>query len=249
MLSRNLCNYEIALHILRIQILHAHLNMSTIHKHKRRVGGESFWATSSIDRREVRALWVDEALNGGTHLGFAPLPRLRRKEFLWVGKIPRSPWRGGLEYIPDVDCDNGGTRACYVCSLPVYMKEIQTMTWVQLCMQQKLHILEIAHWCCTIQDWCTVSWYWECTALSPDCANSWIAWNSHTQSPWWLYRKIWHITWFEQMLLKCTCIMLHSAPCCLICQFSIHPICVCSGSHPNGPNRPHNPSWGVEFFL
>ena len=40
-------------------------------------------------------------MNGGTSqiLGLsAPIPRPRGREFLRVGKLPRSPWCGGLEY-------------------------------------------------------------------------------------------------------------------------------------------------------
>ena len=51
----------------------------------------------------------------------------------------------GLElYTPDIDGDNGAARAHYICSLLLYMMETRR---VQLCMQQKLRDLEIAHQC------------------------------------------------------------------------------------------------------
>ena len=46
--------------------------------------------------------------------------------------------------MPDIEGDDGVARAHYVCSLPLYMMEIRR---VQLCLQQKLRDLEIAHWC------------------------------------------------------------------------------------------------------
>jgi len=40
----------------------------------------------------------------------APVPRLRGREFLRVGELPKSPWHGGLEYMPGIDGDDGAAR-------------------------------------------------------------------------------------------------------------------------------------------
>ena len=88
--------------------------------------------------RELRALQIGEALNGGTPMVWglsALVPRLRGREFLRVGELPKSPWCGGLEYMPDVDGDDGAAGAPYVRSLPLYTMETRTTTWVLLCMQ------------------------------------------------------------------------------------------------------------------
>jgi len=47
--------------------------------------------------------------------------------------------------MPVIDGDDGAARAPYTGSSPLYMMEVQTTTWVQLCMQQILCDLEIAH--------------------------------------------------------------------------------------------------------
>jgi len=73
-----------------------------------------------------------------------PAPRPRGR----VGKLLRSHWCRGLEYMPKVDDDDGATRAPYICSSTSYTMETLTMSWVQLCTQQKLHDLKIVHWCC-----------------------------------------------------------------------------------------------------
>ena len=65
----------------------------------------------------MRVLRDGEALNGGTPQVWglsAPIPRPRRREILRVGKLPRSPWRGGLENMPDIDDNDGAARAPYV---------------------------------------------------------------------------------------------------------------------------------------
>ena len=49
--------------------------------------------------------------------------------------------------MPDTEGDDGAARAYYVRLLPLYMMETRR---VQLCMQQKLRYLEIAHRCCAI---------------------------------------------------------------------------------------------------
>jgi len=48
-----------------------------------------------------------------------PIHRPRGSEFLRVSKLPRSPWCGELEYMPDVDGDDGAARAPYIHSLPL----------------------------------------------------------------------------------------------------------------------------------
>jgi len=66
--------------------------------------------------RELRAPQDGDALNGGTPRVWGlpapvPVPRLRGREFLQVGKLPQSSWRERLEYMPDVDSDDEATRA------------------------------------------------------------------------------------------------------------------------------------------
>ena len=51
------------------------------------------------NRRELRALRVGETLSKGTPQVWGlsvPIPRPRKREFLWVGELPRSHWCGGL---------------------------------------------------------------------------------------------------------------------------------------------------------
>ena len=47
-----------------------------------------------------------------------------------MGALPRSSWCGGLEYIHNVDGDDGAVRAPYVCFLPLYTMETGMTTWV-----------------------------------------------------------------------------------------------------------------------
>jgi len=49
--------------------------------------------------------------------------------------------------MPDIDSNDGAAGALYVCSFLLYTMETRTMTWIQLCKQQKLCELEITHWC------------------------------------------------------------------------------------------------------
>ena len=88
---------------------------------------ESIWADYA---RELRALRDGEALNRGTPQAWglsALVHRPRGREFLWVGELLRSPWRGGLEYMPDIDGDNKATRAPYVCYLPYTRRKVERL--------------------------------------------------------------------------------------------------------------------------
>ena len=52
--------------------------------------------------------------------------------FSELANFPEVPDVGGrgLEYMPDVNGDDGAARAPYVCSLPLYTMETQTTAWV-----------------------------------------------------------------------------------------------------------------------
>jgi len=64
--------------------------------------------------------------------------------------------------MPDIDGDDGAARAHYIRSLLFYMMETRR---VQLCKQQKLRDLEIAHQCRTISRLCSDA------MQSRDCVN------------------------------------------------------------------------------
>ena len=98
--------------------------------------------------RELRTLRDGDAMNGGTPQVWdlsAPIPNIDRgkESFSELANFPEVPGGGPSVYIymPDIDCDDRAARAHYVRSLPLYTMETQR---VQLCMQQKLHDLEIA---------------------------------------------------------------------------------------------------------
>ena len=68
-------------------------------------------ASELTNARQLRALRDGDALNGGTPQVWGlsvPVPRLRGREFLRVGKLPRCPRHVGAEYMPELD---GGDRA------------------------------------------------------------------------------------------------------------------------------------------
>ena len=61
----------------------------------------------------MRALQDGDALNGGTPQVwdlFVPVLRPRGREFLQVGNLPRCPRCGELEYMPNVDGDDGAAK-------------------------------------------------------------------------------------------------------------------------------------------
>ena len=95
------------------------------------------------------------ALNGGTPQVWdlsAPVPRPRGREFLRVGKLPRSPWCGGVEY---------------TCPTLKVMTELQELiTYVSyLYIRWKLEGFICAHYRnCAISRLCTGA------ARSRDCA-------------------------------------------------------------------------------
>ena len=71
-------------------------------------------ASELTNGRELRALQVGEALNRGSPPVWGlsvPVPRLRGREFLWVGDPPRCPWHGGLDYMTNVDGNSVAARA------------------------------------------------------------------------------------------------------------------------------------------
>jgi len=101
--SRNLRNLKIALCILRIRKLHANLEIVQPILRLCNTFARSWNCTELTNGRELRALWDGDTLNGSTPQVWdlsVPIPRPRRRELLTVGKLPRSPWCGGLEYMP-----------------------------------------------------------------------------------------------------------------------------------------------------
>ena len=74
----------------------------------------TWWERLNWLTEEGCDLWDGDALNRGTRQVWdlsATIPRLRRREFLWVCKLPRSPWHEGFEYMANADGDDGAARA------------------------------------------------------------------------------------------------------------------------------------------
>jgi len=99
-------------------------------------------ASELTNRRELRALQVGEAFEWGHSTGLGSLYTHTQTK----GKGVSPSWQTS-QNMPDIDGDDGAAGAPYIHSLPLYTMETRTTTWVQLCIQQKLHDLEIAHWC------------------------------------------------------------------------------------------------------
>ena len=82
--------------------------------------------------------------------------------FSELANFPETPGAGAWVDMPDIEGEDGAARAYYIRLLPLYMMETRR---VQLCMQQKLHYLEIAHRCRAIFRLRTGA------AQSQDCVN------------------------------------------------------------------------------
>ena len=113
-------------------------------------------ASDLTNRRELRTFRDSDALNRGTPQVWdlsAPVPRPRGREFLRVGELPRSPWCGGLS----IHAQHWRWRRSCKSLLRMSLTFIYTMETrrVQLCTQQKLRYLEIAHRCRAISRWRT----------------------------------------------------------------------------------------------
>ena len=114
MQSRNLRNLKIALHILRIQKLHATCNLeivlyvSTIHKRNELMVWECLsWIMEESWELSKLKPWTEALHRSGS------LCVCTQTEEKGVGELPRSPWCGGREYMPDFDGGNGATKHLY----------------------------------------------------------------------------------------------------------------------------------------
>jgi len=101
------------------------------------------WLTEeSWELSEMMMSWTGALHRSGIFL--LPYPDRGEESFSELVNFPEAPGAGVWVYMPDIEGDNGAAKAYYVRLLPLYTMETQR---VQLCMQQKLRYLEIAHWC------------------------------------------------------------------------------------------------------
>jgi len=85
-------------------------------------------ASELTNGRELRVLRDGDVLNRGTPQVWGlsvPIPRPMGREFLCqkLANFPEVPGVGGLEYMPDIDGDDGATRAPYASCLLLYTME------------------------------------------------------------------------------------------------------------------------------
>ena len=144
------------------------------------------WLTEeSWEFSEMAMPWMGALCWSGISL--QPYPD--RGEFLRVGKLPRSPWCGGLSIHARHwrwrrSCKNllrTSLTFIYDGNLKGSIMHATEIALSQDCALVPLN-LEIAHWCHSLsrlckpsaqsQDWHPISGFWECAAQSWDCANS-----------------------------------------------------------------------------